>query len=154
MTRSLRAALVVSLVVVAFACQKSDAPAPAAPKPPSPAAAAPPPAPLPLSVADIVTGKSLTPDKGIADVTTMFAPADTLYVSVKTIGAAPGANLAVRWTFEDGQVVNEDSQSIAPTGPATHEFHVAKADGWPTGKYKVAIALDGKPAGEREIEVR
>jgi hypothetical protein len=42
--------------------------------------------------------------------------------------------LRSRWTFEDGQVVNE-SQNIASSGPAVTEFHISKPDGWLVGKY-------------------
>ena len=32
---------------------------------------------------------------------------DTIYASVRTSGAAPSASLTARWTFEDGQIVEE-----------------------------------------------
>jgi hypothetical protein len=43
---------------------------------------------------------------------------------------------------------------IAPTGPATTEFHISKPSGWPAGKYKVEISADGAPAGSKEFEVK
>jgi hypothetical protein len=62
--------------------------------------------------------------------------------------------LAAKWTYQDGQTVNESSQSIAPTGPAATAFQVAKPDGFPAGKYKVEITKDGVSAGTREFEVK
>jgi len=106
-----------------------------------------------LRVTDISLGRMLEADKTIADKTSSFKPADTIYVSIKTEGAAPAATLKARWTYQDGQVVDESNQSIAPTGDAVSEFHVSKPDGWPAGKYKVEVLLDGASAGTKEFDV-
>jgi len=50
--------------------------------------------------------------------------------------------------------VKEGTETIAPTGPAVTEFHISKPSGWPAGKYKVEIAVDGAPAGSKEFEVK
>ena len=50
--------------------------------------------------------------------------------------------------------MNESSETIAPTGAATTAFHISKPDGWPTGKYKVEISLDGNVVQTREFEVK
>ena len=63
--------------------------------------------------------------------------------------------LHAKWTFGDaGKVVKEDDLNIAPTGPATNEFHISKPSGWPVGKYKVEITADGNPAGSKDFEVK
>ena len=59
-----------------------------------------------------------------------------------------------KWTYQDGQTVNESSQTIAPNGPAVTSFHISKPDGWPTGNYTVTITLDGKPAGTATFDVK
>jgi len=59
-----------------------------------------------------------------------------------------------RWTFEDGQVVQESSQSIAPNGDEYTEFHISKPTGLPKGKYKVEVFLDSKSAGTKDFEVK
>ncbi len=41
----------------------------------------------------------------------------------------------------------------APTGDARTEFHISKPDGWPTGKYKLEVFLNGSSAATREFEV-
>lgn len=151
-------ALALAALLVVAGCKRSETTAPApAPAPTSPpATAAPPPtaAPAPLSVTDIALGKSIGGDKSIAEPTTEFAPEDTFYVSVKTTGSAPKATLTARWTYEDGQNVAESTEEIAPTGPATTEFHVSKPDGWPEGGYKVEVLVDGKSAGTKELTVK
>ena len=108
-----------------------------------------------VKVTGIDVGRSLAPDKTIAEKTESFGPTDTFYLSVKTDGSGPGATLTARWTYEDGQVIDESRQNIAPTGSATvTEFHLSKPDGWPAGGYKVEVLLDGASAGTRDFKVR
>jgi hypothetical protein len=134
-----------------LACGRSEqnkAPAPTSPPVAAPAA------PAPFRVGAVELGNSIGADKRVSTPASAFAPTDTIYASVATEGAAPAVTLVARWTYEDGQLVNESSEAIAPTGPAVTEFHVAKPDGWPAGRYKVEITADGKPAATREFEVR
>ncbi len=107
-----------------------------------------------VKVTDIAVGRSVAADKTIAEKTESFGPADTFYLSVKTEGSGPSATLTARWTYEDGQVVDESRQNIAPTGSAAvTEFHLSKPDGWPAGGYKVEVLLDGASAGTRDFKV-
>jgi hypothetical protein len=106
-----------------------------------------------LKVAGISLGRAIAPDKTVADQTDSFRPTDTFYVSVKTEGGAKEARLSARWTYEDGQLVDESTQSIAPSGPAVTEFHVSKSGAWPAGSYKVEVSLNGAPAGHKEFKV-
>ena len=107
-----------------------------------------------VRVTEIDLGRSLAADKGIADKTTDFRPSDTIYASVETDGTSPQATLVTRWTYQDGQIVKELSETIAPTGKARTEFHIVKPDGWPAGKYTVAVLLNGAAAGSKDFEVK
>jgi hypothetical protein len=102
----------------------------------------------------VEVGKQIGADKRITSPTTTFAPKDTIYASVATEGTAPSKILAAKWSFQDGQVVKEAAETIAPTGPAATEFHISKPSGWPVGKYKVEIIVDGSPAGSKDFEVK
>lgn len=146
--------LALGLVAAVTAGCKKSAPAPQeeASGPASPPAAAP--AAAEFKVANIDVGKSIGADKRVTSSASSFRPKDTIYVSVATEGAAPSKTITAKWTYEDGQVVKEDTESIAPTGPAVTEFHIAKPSGWPTGKYKVDIAVDGASAGSKEFEIK
>ena len=62
--------------------------------------------------------------------------------------------LKARWSFEDGQVVEELEQPIAPTGDAATEFHISKSDGWPVGRYRLEVLLDGNVIQTKEFAVR
>ena len=116
--------------------------------------ASPPPAQTSVKVTDIDVGRSIAADKTIADKTDSFRPTDIFYVSVKTEGSAPSATLAARWTYQDGQVVDNSTQTIAPTGPAVTEFHLSKPSAWPEGDYKVEIHLNGASAGTKTFKVK
>ena len=119
----------------------------------TPGAAAATPTASTVAVADIDLGRSVS-NARIADKTNDFKPTDTVYTSVHTTGSAPSATVMARWTFEDGQVVQESSQSIAPNGDAYTEFHISKPTGLPKGKYKVEVFVDTKSAGTKDFEVK
>ena len=106
-----------------------------------------------VRVSQIDMGRSLNADKTINDNTNSFKPNDTIYASIVTEGTAATARLTARWTYQDGQVVDESTQTIAPTGSARTEFHISKPGGWPAGKYKLEVFLNGPSAATRDFEV-
>ena len=136
--------LVISMLVVG--CAKKEAPAP----PPERETTAPPAAAVSVTAVDV--GRTLNPDKSIAEKTDSFKPADTIYASIATQGTGT-AVIKARWVFEDGTVIDESEQTIAPTEPARTEFHVSKPDGWPAGRYRVEVTVNGANAGTKEFTV-
>ena len=143
------------LTFIFAACGKSEPPPPPRATAPSPSAPTPPPPAAPVvTVTTLELGNQIGADKRVTQPGTSFAPTDTIYVTVVTTGSAPSATLTAKWTYQDGQVVNESSQTIAPTGPAATEFHIAKPDGWPAGNYKVEVSLNGRSTGTKEFEVK
>ena len=156
MTTRIRSVLVTAFLastLVLAACKK-EAPAP----PPEPTAApmptaAPTPAPA-VTITDLSLGKALGPDKKVQAPSDSFKPKDTIFAVVSTDGSAASSVIAVKWTFGDGQTVKEDTKTIAPTGPATTEFSIQKASGWPKGSYKVETTVDGKPGPSKTFTVK
>ena len=150
--------VMIACFLAPVACKRDSAQTPQAkpaPAPPPVAVPAPPPAAAaPFRVISVEVGNAIGPDKKLVAASTTFVPTDTIYASVASEGTAPSTALSARWTYEDGQLVNQESQTIAPTGPARSEFHISKPDGLPAGKYKVEISVDGAAAGSREFEVR
>lgn len=141
------AMLALCLASVVFAgCRKSE-------EKPATAPAAQAPATSPFRVTSIDVGNAIGADKKVTAPATAFKPADTIYASITSEGTAPRVMLTARWTYEDGQLVSESQQQIAPNGVAITEFHIAKPDGWPAGKYKVEIGANGQAAGSREFTV-
>jgi hypothetical protein len=106
-----------------------------------------------VRVTDVDLGLSVGSDKRVTDRTDSFSPSETFYVSVRTEGASPSATLKARWTFQDGQVVKESSQTISPTGMAMTEFHVSNPAGWPKGAYQVEVFLNGSSVETESFKV-
>ena len=109
----------------------------------------------PIKVRDIEVGKAIGADKRVTNSTTNVGVRDTMYVAVITDGAAKDAKITAKWTFNNGQVVNEESRTISPTGGENvTEFHITKASAWPKGTYKVEVMLNGVSAGTKEFQVK
>ena len=147
-------ALSLLLLVTAIAMIGCGKPAPSEPAP-TPVPTPPPPAPVAFKVLGIELGSQIGPDKRVTDPKSTFGAHDTIYVSIATEGTSTGATLAAKWTYGDErQLVNEMSEKIAPSAPAATEFHISKPSGWPTGKYRVEVSLNGNPAGAKDFEIR
>jgi hypothetical protein len=141
--------LVVCLAIGPLAaCKKAEEPAKPAP---APAAAAK--RKAGFRVTGVLIGSGIGADKKVNAPKIVFKPSETIYASVLSDGAAPAASVRVRWTSEDGHVVQESTQNIAPTGPAVTEFHASKPEGWPAGKYKLEVSANGQPAGTLQFSV-
>lgn len=139
------------------------APAPATPgtaATPAPAgtsASAAPATPDVFKVDEVQLGEAVTASYKIAKPTTTFDPThNTIYASVSTTGTTTGATLSAHFSYLEGkgQDVTTISQTIATDGPATTTFKLRNPNDWPAGKYKVEIAIDGKPVSSQTFEVK
>lgn len=106
-----------------------------------------------VQVADVAIGRGVSADKHIANQSDTFAARDTIYASIHTTGAAPNTNLTARWTFQDGQVVDERTETISPSGDAYTEFHISKPSGWPAGKYTLHVLVNGQETQTKDFTV-
>lgn len=109
-----------------------------------------------VRVADVKVGRAIGADKRLTTETDEFRPSDTIFAVVETRGSGPNTSLQARWTYEDGQVVDESTRNIAASIEDATEFHISKpsGSGWPKGKYKVEILLNGASAGSEDFEVK
>jgi hypothetical protein len=107
-----------------------------------------------VTVTDVTLGRAIGPDKAITDKTDDFKPADTIYASIATDGTAKSTSLRARWTYQDGQVVDDSTRAIAPNNKERTEFHIAKPDGWPAGNYQVEVFVDGRSVETKKFEVK
>lgn len=150
--------LVALLGTVALAGCKKQAPAVTppvatpAPMPPAPMAST-------ASVTSIDLGTAVGPDMKVTMPATTFAARDTIHAAIATTTSDPMATvpgkLGVRWSHTDSnQVVHEESRDVNFTGNGVTTFQISKPDGWPVGRYKLEVMLDGAPMQTREFEVR
>lgn len=165
-TPTVRLLAIALLGAVALAgCKKKDEPpvmtdnAPmATPAPPPPPAAMPTAAPATATVSGIELGNAIGADNRITTAMTTFAPGDTIYGTVTT--AAPTGTLEAHWTFlgapgSTALPTKVKTDAIALTGGSTtREFHVSKPGGWPVGRYRVEVSLQGNVLQSRDFEVR
>ncbi|SEJ25027.1 hypothetical protein [Frateuria terrea] len=110
-----------------------------------------------FKVDQVQLGEAVTAGYKIAKPTTSFdASQNTIYASVATTGTTPGATLSAHFSYLEGkgEDVTTISQTIATDGPATTTFKLRNPNNWPAGKYKVEIAIDGKPAASQTFEVK
>lgn len=135
----MRRTTLLTLAVLAAACGSKPAPPPPAPV----VVATPVPTPAPPAVGAVTLGNAVGADKSVATSLDAFGTKDTIYASVATTGAGH-VKLRALWSFVKGDKtskVNENTIEFDSTGPATNEFHVENAKGWPKGDYKVDIFL-------------
>ena len=145
-------------------CKKKEEPAPMPPVASEPAPPAPAPAPMPAaaataSVTGVDLGNAVGADMRVAAPMGTFTPKDTIYAAVMTATSDPAASvpgkLGAKWTHVDSnQVVHEDSKELTFAGNGVTNFQISKPDGWPTGKYRLEVLLDGTVVQTREFEVK
>ena len=109
-----------------------------------------------LRVTEVDLGRTLQGDSALADETDDFRPSDAIHALVRHSGTATGATLTARWTFQDGQVVDERTETISTTGTGTHftHFTISKPSGFPKGNYKLQILLNGQAVESKDFEVK
>ncbi len=128
--------------------------APAAPAPMTEAAPQPMTAATGVTVSTVTVGKTAAADKTVTSAA-LFAPKDDIIVSIRTDGSANNANVAAKLTFQNGQVAGEQNQVVNTTGAETTNISFKNANGWPAGKYRAEVTVDGKAAGSpQEFEVK
>lgn len=142
---SLLAVLCAAALLTLPACGKKDSKNPPAAQTPAVTAA---------RVVGVELGNALKSDNRVTQAMSSFGVNDVIYVAVMTEGNSPSAAVTARWTYEDGQPVNETTRTVVLNGPATTEFHVSKPGGWPTGNYKVEVLLNGASARTAQFDVR
>jgi hypothetical protein len=156
-------ALLVAVIgsVAIVGCKKKEEAAPAPAPTIAEPAATPPPAPAATaSVASVDLGNAVGPDMKLTAMSATFKPKDTITVSIGTTTSDPAATVAgkvgAKWTYLNGtevMVVSEETKDLNLTGSGSTNFQIAKPDGFPVGKYKVEVSLDGAVVQSKDFEV-
>jgi len=162
MTRTrLHSALLIAAIggLALVGCKKKEeaTPPPAAAEP---AAAPVPPAAPTASVVSVDLGTAVGADMRITTAASSFKPADTVHVSIATATSDPAATVAgkvgAKLTYMNGaeeMLVSDETRDLNMTDKGNTNFQFAKPGGWPAGKYKLAISLDGNIVETKEFEV-
>jgi hypothetical protein len=138
---------ILAALAVSAACKKPAPPPPPAPVVVAPQAAA-------VTVSGITLGSAVGADKRVVAPMSQFKPTDTIFAAVATTGAAASTTISVRWLYgAEGQLVHQESITVAPNGDDVTDFQISKPEGWPLGDYRVEISVDGKPAGSAAFQV-
>ncbi|QCO66618.1 hypothetical protein E5843_00240 [Luteimonas yindakuii] len=139
----------------ATATPPASAPAPADPvaQPANPVTAQPTQAAM---VSEVVLGTAATGNERVAEPKTTFARSDrTIVASVVTRADTPTAtDVRARWTFQDGQLVDETSQRLELSGPGVTNFRINNQEDWPAGTYTVEISMDGNVVQSQQFTVQ
>jgi hypothetical protein len=162
-----------ALCLVLVACQQGAAPASTAavPKPSASNGPPPPPDAVPalatatpeapkapdlgeFRLVSVTLGKAVNEQNEVVAPQDVFVPADAIYASVLSVGSHQGLTLAARWTAADGTLVAETTQMLVPTTPTLTTYRVSLPQGWPPGRYEVAIAAQDAVLEKRAFEVR
>ena len=109
-----------------------------------------------LRVTDVALGRAMRGDTAVVEELAEFGVRDTIHAVVRHEGAAQGATIAARWTFQDGQVVDERSETVSPTGARAEYTHfmISKPSGWPKGDYKLHVLVNGNEVQTKDFEVK
>src|SRR5215208_2372344 len=84
-----------------------------------------------LQIASIQLGRSVNEDGTVGGFTTVFAPDDTVYLSVATTGAGAGT-ISVRWMYA-GRVIDEPKKQVSYRIGAATDFRLQSPSGFPPG---------------------
>lgn len=154
------ACLALLLIPLLAACGGEDAPeagpqadtgeAPAAEAPAEAAAAEEPAMPTgDFRVVAVELGTELDEQGRVRRPRDVFGTGDTLHAAVVGVGSSQGLNLSARWLTPDGVQIARAGQSLAPEAPTVTTFSISQPTPWPTGAYRVEVAIN-----ERVVETR
>jgi hypothetical protein len=107
-----------------------------------------------VTVSAVTVGNNAAADRSVQPVAQIGAR-DKIIVSVRTDGSAVNTNVSARLTYQDGQVAGEESATLNTTGPETTNIEFTNANGWPAGKYRAEVMVNGQPQGTaQEFEIK
>lgn len=107
-----------------------------------------------LKVTNVMIGKRISADNRITEPTFQFAPSDTVYISIGTVGRPASASLGAKWVVPNGQVMDSSTKTIQPKGADNTELHASPAKGWKPGTYLIKIYLGSDSVDAKTFAVR
>lgn len=106
-----------------------------------------------LRVTHVMIGKRIGEGNRVTEPTFQFAPSETVYVSVGTVGSPDTAAVEARWTNQKGEVVDSSVKTIQPKGRENTALQAARPKGWAPGAYRVTIYANGDSVDSKTFAV-
>jgi hypothetical protein len=75
---------------------------------------------------------------------TRFGPKDSVYAEIRSTGTASAYTIYAKWTGADGEVLADYGIRVNEAGPKRTVISLSKPDGWPPGRNKVELAINGQ----------
>jgi hypothetical protein len=107
-----------------------------------------------LRVTNVMIGKRIGEGARVTEPTFQFDPADTVYVSIGTVGSPDTVAFQAHWTNHKGEVIDSSNKTIQPKGRENTEIHAFRAKGWTPGAYRITIYADGDSVDSKTFAVR
>ena len=107
-----------------------------------------------LKVTNVMIGKHIGEGDRVTEPTFLFDPADTVYVSIGTVGSPENAKFEARWTNQRGERVDSVVKTIQPKGREHTALASSRAKGWTPGPYRITIYVDDDSADTKTFQVR
>ncbi|HEX7336259.1 MAG TPA: hypothetical protein VF252_03540 [Gemmatimonadales bacterium] len=107
-----------------------------------------------LKITNVMIGKRVDQSNRVTEPTFQFAPNETVFVSIGTVGSPPSANFEARWTNQRGERVDSSKKTIQPSGRNHTVLQAGRAKGWAPGPYRITIYADGDSVDTKTFAVQ
>ncbi|MEP7183036.1 MAG: hypothetical protein ABI886_12700 [Betaproteobacteria bacterium] len=148
-SQCLRLAGAAVVTIALSACGKQEPPpanvAASPPRAVAPAPQPPPkvvPKPADVAITGVHRGLDLGKYEHVAKEASVFAPTDTIVISVYSDGSAKTATIGVTLLAADGKAAAEQSKNVTYNGSLATAFSFVPAGGWSPGPYKAEVRLN------------
>ncbi|MDQ3287890.1 MAG: hypothetical protein M3Q42_06440 [Pseudomonadota bacterium] len=82
-----------------------------------------------------------------------FGSKDTIYAEIESTGSDSGYTLYTTWVGADGSVLSDYGMRVDEAGMKRTVVSLSKPDGWPSGTYRIKIAINGEDQEAATFEV-
>lgn len=106
-----------------------------------------------IKITNVMIGKRIGEGNRVTEPTFQFAPAETVYVSIGTVGSPDTAALEARWTNQKGVAIDSSTLTIKPKGRENTALQASRAKGWTPGAYRVTIYANGDSVDSKTFAV-
>ena len=107
-----------------------------------------------LKLTAVMIGRQIGANNLITEPTFQFAPADTVFLSVATVGSPDTAALRAVVIGQNGKAVDSTAQTIKPQGHVTTPLRLAPEKGWKPGTYRLTLYNDGDSVDAKTFAVQ